>query len=1051
MSRVLVAVVFFSLLPSLVLADGWPQYRGDAARSGYTGQQLPDRLVEDWVYSSSQAPDPAWQGVDTRMPFDHAFQPVADHGSVYFGSSADCRVYSLDSGTGEQRWSFTTGAPVRFAPALWKGRVFVVSDDGWLYCLSAVNGSVVWKEQGGPDGQMILGNDRMVSRWPARGGAVVDRDVVYFAAGIWPTDGVYIKALDAASGREVWSNSTSGSIEMDKPHPGARAKSGVAAQGYLAVVGEKLIVPTGRSVPAVFDKNDGTLLYFHQQTSRSYGGSRVVGAGEYFLVDSGNERGTSSSAGHSKVIFVAGSGELATESSIPSVALACSGSFLYYAGRGGINGLKLADMFASRQSKGQNDNAVTRTVLKKPAEIIAAPGLDNAVTMAVAGDRVIVGTADGNVVVKNVGGGGESWSGRVDGRAMGLAVADGRLFVATDKGTIHCFSAQAGAQTKRVYARQANEPYGDNKKYREAATAIVSATGVTSGFCADINCGDGRLAYELARMTDLNIYAVDPDPANVERARQMLQAAGLYGSRVTVHLADPSATDYPDYFSDLTVSGRSAAGELPDESGQREMLRITRPYGGVLCTGEAESLTTAARGELEGADPGWTHLYHDPANTLTSSDQRVNGPLSMLWFRDSDQEMPSRHGRGVGPLFYRGLMFVQGLGSLRAVNAYNGRTVWERPLTDVMKAYDQEHLVGAAATGGNICLEDGRLYVRSPGRLTDGDFSGKSCLVLDCATGEQLDEYRIPGAEQGDDYWGYLAVEDGILYGSVADPGHVLEYSYRESDMTRLFSESKRLFALDAGSGELKWDYTAQNSIRHNAIAIGGGKLYLIDRAVAVSDAIRRNPHRAGKGEAQNPVQPPGLLVALDASSGKELWRNSDKIFGTMLALSVKHDVLLMSYQFTRFRQDSESGGTMRAIRASSGEKLWESATGLPPVKGYNYASRPLLVDRTIYLEPGAWDLLSGSRLEFAFDRSYACGIMTGCSNMLLYRSATVGYYDLNSKQGTENFGGIRPGCWINALPVGGLVLMPDATARCNCGYLIKANVALIANSRRSQ
>ena len=62
---------------------------------------------------------------------------------------------------------------------------------------------------------------------------------------------------------------------------------------------------------------------------------------------------------------------------------------------------------------------------------------------------------------------------------------------------------------------------------------------------------------------------------------------------------------------------------------------------------------------------------------------------------------------------------------------------------------------------------------------------------------------------------------------------------------------------------------------------------------------------------------------------------------------------------------------------------------------------------------------------------------------MLVFRSATLGFLDLNSGRGTENFGGIRPGCWINALPVGGLVLMPDATARCNCSYLIKASIAL--------
>jgi hypothetical protein len=41
------------------------------------------------------------------------------------------------------------------------------------------------------------------------------------------------------------------------------------------------------------------------------------------------------------------------------------------------------------------------------------------------------------------------------------------------------------------------------------------------------------------------------------------------------------------------------------------------------------------------------------------------------------------------------------------------------------------------------------------------------------------------------------------------------------------------------------------------------------------------------------------------------------------------------------------------------------------------------------------------------------------------------------------NFGGVRPGCWINSLPVGGLVLVPDASAGCQCSYQNRSWVAL--------
>jgi outer membrane protein assembly factor BamB len=139
---------------------------------------------------------------------------------------ADGKVYALDADHGGQRWEFFTGGPVRFAPAVWRDRVLVASDDGYLYCLAGDDGRLIWKQRGGPRPDMLLGNDRMVSRWPARGGPVVADDLVYFAAGIWPSEGVYVYALDAASGRVVWCNDSSGTLELDQPQPATAADAG---------------------------------------------------------------------------------------------------------------------------------------------------------------------------------------------------------------------------------------------------------------------------------------------------------------------------------------------------------------------------------------------------------------------------------------------------------------------------------------------------------------------------------------------------------------------------------------------------------------------------------------------------------------------------------------------------------------------------------------------------------------------------------------------------------------------------------------------------------
>jgi glucose dehydrogenase len=126
------------------------------------------------------------------MPFDHAYHAIIAEGLVFFGSSADNKVYALDAAAGKERWTFFADSPVRCAPAFWRGRLYIAADDGYLYCLRAKTGKLIWKKRGGPREDMILGNSRIISRWPARGAPTIIDDIVYFSAGIWPSEGIYI-------------------------------------------------------------------------------------------------------------------------------------------------------------------------------------------------------------------------------------------------------------------------------------------------------------------------------------------------------------------------------------------------------------------------------------------------------------------------------------------------------------------------------------------------------------------------------------------------------------------------------------------------------------------------------------------------------------------------------------------------------------------------------------------------------------------------------------------------------------------------------------------
>jgi hypothetical protein len=155
-----------------------------------------------------------------------------------------------------------------------------------------------------------------------------------------------------------------------------------------------------------------------------------------------------------------------------------------------------------------------------------------------------------------------------------------------------------------------------------------------------------------------------------------------------------------------------------------------------------------------------------------------------------------------------------------------------------------------------------------------------------------------------------------------------------------------------------------------------------------------------------------------------------------MLVLSEKYGLLLVCHQpGHQASLNAELGDRMAAVRVADGSRVWDVPA--------RYVSRPIINDRTIYAEPGAWDLTSGQALDFRLKRSYGCGIPAGSRNLLVFRSATLGYIDLTQGDQTENYGGIRPGCWLNAIPAGGLVLMADSASWCTCSYLNQATIAL--------
>ena len=274
-------LIISACLTTSVTTSGadWPQWRFDAGRTGTSLQELVPAVELQLQWTRKLPPlEPAFR--DGRLQFDRGYEPVVLGKQMFIGSSHDDSLIALDTETGKLLWRFTTGGPIRFAPVAWQGGVYFGSDDGHFYCLNATDGSLRWKFQAVPSDRQVYGNRRLISMWPVRGGPVLQDGRIYFAAGVWSFEGVFVYALDARTGEVLWLNDDCGYIYGVHPH-NAVAFGGLAPQGYLLINRDELVVPSSSAYPAKFDLQTGRLLDFKLPAAgRKPGGWFVATGGD---------------------------------------------------------------------------------------------------------------------------------------------------------------------------------------------------------------------------------------------------------------------------------------------------------------------------------------------------------------------------------------------------------------------------------------------------------------------------------------------------------------------------------------------------------------------------------------------------------------------------------------------------------------------------------------------------------------------------------------------------------------------------------------------------
>lgn len=1078
-------------------AGDWPQWRHDANRSGATEDPGPGGPALLWE-RALPFPDPAYDH-QYRMCADASYAPVAAGGTLFLPSNVSDEVMALALETGEMRWRFLAEGPVRVAPVWVDGRVCFGSDDGYLYCVSADGGRLLWKARGAPEGlpdRRMLVNGRMCSRWPVRGAPVERGGVIFFGAGIWPEEGVYVCAVRAETGEVVWRKDSLSYVRQGMSDHGRAYDISLPPQGYLAIIDGKLAVPSGRSLAAWFDPAIGAMepyTCFYVKTNPPRGTWWVTGIDRY-CVQGGNWFGTRPDAApemdpglreaRSALFWSSETPEnelyvirnrpflnadtmrlhnenwytepVLTRDAIYQSEFASESKYLVPRGHTRVS-FPAYDKIVARDLRNPRWASARQMHLGAGRKAVTIPRLEFPViwemesplrVLAKAGSQLFAGGSNvvASIAIPETGEKARvAWQARANGTPVHALVADQKLVVVTHSGRVACFGA--GGKGERVVGEA--RPDGD-----------VAHGSPAGGFGLVLGWGDGTRAEALAGKEHCRVVVLEPDGAKADAARRELAGRGWHGRRVQVLMGGPGLVGLTPYWANRVVGD---AGEFLalGEGGMAAVLDALRPHTGEmrLCNGAGRSDRVrpllASRGgysvNVKGGDlvvrreappdgaAEWTHEAGDAGNGFASADRLVKWPLGVLWYSgDIDRYFTPathfQHERNPYPLVIDGRMFIITGEKIHCVDIYTGNYLWraEMPLTPYVKTRFFDSRQYGRPTDRNCVVAEDWIYV----------VGGDKVHAFDVATGKETRVIDIPEPLRGQAHGPIHGTQKIRAQGQSGEVQGVPEWTeVRLSGDLLIALLGRHLAAVDRHTGDLRW--TRQSTRESTTCAIGEDLLYGLDYDLAA------------RGSAGKEME--GKLFAMDPRDGSIRWEKAvgygasrndgvraelDRVWHEpiqpVLAHNAKHGLIVLA----------ANRNELQVFRGADGGLAWSGprVTQQDPRRVY----APVVTEDYILLSEykGAYgylfDIATGKEVgqNTAIPRPRTCARVIGNNHLMVYRDAATELYDIDGNR-MIGLNSMRSGCTTSFIPAGGVLAAPMLGHGCVCNYPMFASVAL--------
>ncbi len=399
----------------------------------------------------------------------------------------------------------------------------------------------------------------------------------------------------------------------------------------------------------------------------------------------------------------------------------------------------------------------------------------------------------------------------------------------------------------------------------EPAGGLPGAAGVQGGLIVQVGCADAERTAALRVDDRFLVQGLALSREAVDPVRMRLAEKGLAGA-VTVREFDGASLPFADGLVNLLVV--SAPCRVPAD----ECWRVLAPRGvvalapGTLETGPFENdrwtpAAAAANGHRLFAKPlpngldEWTHYQHDPQGTMVGRDEVVGPPREIQWIGD--------------PKWLRNHDFMSSLHAM-------------------------------VSTGGRIfyVIDEGlRNHIFLPARWTLVARDGFNGVIL----------WKRPLKDWWPANW---PLKSG--------PGHLPRKLVAVGDRVYVAAGlAEPVTAYDAATGETVRAYEGTRPTEE--IVLSDGVLYLLvdPERPAVGYRAESSSYkeigRANGGWAWTPERPVRSLQAVEAGTGKVLWRHASKV--APLSLAVGGDAVFF-----------HNGAGLVALDRKTGEPRWTAS-----------------------------------------------------------------------------------------------------------------------------